>query len=282
MQNREESQTYKDYLQVLKECSPYDFCEYSDNSIDRRIQKIMQDYRLTLDELIYKTRTEEEFVELVVEAITVNTTELFRDPQVWKHLSEKVYVTLKNRPKINIWHAGCSSGQEVYSNLILLDIMGLVDKCEIYATDISRKSLEVANSGAYKYNFNFQKYLNNFQDAFPNLPKEKLLSYFDVDESKDRMSVKPSLLGKAKFIKHDLVKQPLPFYNKFDLIFCRNVLIYFNSGLQSRIIQKFHDTLFPGGAMVLGTHESISGFFKTKFAKNGPVYERTNTFHFKY
>src|SRR5690554_7012251 len=90
MQNSEKDHNYKEYLLILKECSPYDFSEYSDNSIDRRIKKIMCDQGLNMEELVLKTRTEPDFVEQVVEAITVNTTELFRDPDVWNHILKKV------------------------------------------------------------------------------------------------------------------------------------------------------------------------------------------------
>ncbi|TCO10943.1 CheR family methyltransferase [Natronoflexus pectinivorans] len=282
MQNSEGKMTYKEYLLVLKECSPYDFCEYSDNSIDRRIQKIMRDYHLTMDELIHKTRNDEAFVELVVEAITVNTTELFRDPPVWKFIRENVLPAFKNRPKINIWHAGCSTGQEVYSMMILLHEAGIFDKAEIYASDISKKALENAKKGAYKYSFNHNKYQENLNAAFADSVVPKITDFFEISKESDQLIIKPFLKTKTKFVRHDLVKQELPFYSKFDIIFCRNVLIYFNGGLQSRIVQCFHDNLFPGGVMVLGTHETLNGFFKTKFAKKGPVYSRTNTFHFKY
>lgn len=282
MQNSEEDITFKEYLQILKDSSPYDFSEYSDNSIYRRIHKVMRDYRLSLNELVAKTKSDQEFVEQIVEAITVNTTELFRDPSVWVYILQKLLPQFKNKPNINIWHAGCSSGQEVYSNLILLDHLGLLKQSTIYATDISQKVLDQAKKGVYKYRFNLN-YIENFNQVLGvNEPKVDFSKYFDINESEDRIVVKDFLRTLPKFMKHDLVQEKLPFYNKFDIIFCRNVLIYFNSGLQSRIIQRFHDNLFPGGSMVLGTHEAITGFFKTKFVKNGPVYLKSNVFHFKY
>lgn len=282
MQNSEKDHNYKEYLLILKECSPYDFSEYSDNSIDRRIKKIMRDQGLNMEELVLKTRTEPDFVEQVVEAITVNTTELFRDPDVWNHILKKVLPALKHQKKINIWHAGCSTGQEVYSLLILLDHLHILDRAEVYATDISKKALEQAKKGQYFYNFNAEKYRENFKASFEGETVPDFDSYFSADADKDLLKIRTDFSEKVQFIKHDLVKGDLPFYNKFDLIFCRNVLIYFQGSLQSKIVERFHENLFPGGTMVLGSHESLGGFFKTKFSKNGPVYHRTNSFHFKY
>lgn len=282
MQDKERESTYKEYLQVLKECSPYDFSEYSDNSIDRRIQKVMQDYNLDMGGLIHKTKTNPQFVEQVVEAITVNTTELFRDPEVWTYLRVKLLPGFKNRPKINIWHAGCSSGQEVYSLMVLLDHLNLLDRCEIFATDISKKALESAKTGQYRYSYNYGKYLENFKASFDEDKAPDFDKYFKADEANDTISVNSDFLKKVKFVKHDLVKGELPFFNRVDLLFCRNVLIYFNSNLQAKIVQRLHDRLFPGGSLILGSHETISGFLNTKFTKMGPVYTRSDAFHFKY
>ena len=281
MQNSEEDITFREYLQILKDSSPYDFSEYSDNSIFRRIHKVMRDYRLSLNELVAKTRSDLVFVEQIVEALTVNTTELFRDPATWIYLHDKLLPSLKTKPNINIWHAGCSSGQEVYSNLILLNQLGLLKQATVYASDISQRMIDQAKKGIYKYRFN-QNYIENFNQVVGRNQKVDFSMYFDIIESEDKMVVKDFLREIPRFVKHDLVQEKMPFFNKFDIIFCRNVLIYFNAGLQSRIIQRFHDNLFPGGTMILGTHEAITGFFKTKFVKNGPVYTKSNVFHFKY
>ncbi len=280
MQNNGDDITFKEYLQILKDCSPYDFSEYSDSSISRRIHKVMRDYRLSLEELIAKTKTDADFVEQIVEAITVNTTDLFRDPAVWVSILDKVLPSLKNKPNINIWHAGCSSGQEVYSNLILLHHLGMLDRCNVYATDISQKVIDQAVKGAYKYLYNVG-YIENFNQVLCRNEKIEFSKYFDVFDSEDKMVVKDFIKLKPRFIKHDLVQEKMPFFNKFDLIFCRNVLIYFNSELQSKIVKRLYESLFPGGSMVLGTHESITGFFKTKFVKTGNIYFKSNVFHFK-
>jgi len=275
--------TYKEYLQVLKEHSPYDFSEYSDNSIFRRIQKVMRDHKLTLEELGTRTQSDKFFVEEVVEAITVNTTELFRDPDVWRYLYEKQLPLYHNNNVINIWHAGCSTGQEVYSLMILLNELGMLDKARVFATDISQKALDSAKKAIYKHQID-KGCIENFSQVFRNTDGvEKLFSkYFDIDKKTDIISVKPFLKDNIKFVRHNLVENNLPFYNKMDIIFCRNVLIYFNSRLQNRIVQRFFDVMFSHGTLVLGAHEGLSGFFKTKFDRSGPVYKKSNVFHFRY
>lgn len=282
MQNKEGNQKYGEYLQVIKECSPYDFSQYSNNSIDRRIEKIMHDNDLNMDQLIYRTRTSEEFVEFVVEEITVNTTELFRDPLLWKYLHHEVWPSFKNKANINIWHAGCSTGQEVYSNMILLDDLGLLNQCNIYASDISRNAISKAKKGEYECSFNIEKYYDNFTQVFEEDKHHLFEKYFVVNEKEDLFKVNESFVKKIKFMTHDLVKQEFPVSIKFDIIFCRNVLIYFNERLQTEIVQRFHNRLLPEGLLVLGAHELLDGFFRTKFTRTNQVYRKNNSFHFKY
>ncbi|MBK3516264.1 CheR family methyltransferase [Carboxylicivirga marina] len=277
---------FKQYLQVLKDNTPYDFSDYSDNSIKRRLQKVIADNDLTLDDLLKKTQCDKGFVERLVEDITVNTTELFRDPELWPVFYEKLLPTLKGKKTFNIWHAGCSSGMEVYSNLIILNELGLLDKARIYATDISAGMVRSCKKGSYRYEFN-KNQIAEFEKVLKKTPINGISQidfskYFDIDEENDRINVKEFLRKKVDVRQHDLVQEKVPFYNKFDVIFCRNVLIYFNASLQSKIYQMFHNQLYPKGSMILGNHESLTGFYKTKFLKNGPLYTKTNAFHFKY
>lgn len=277
---------FKHYLQVLKDNTPYDFSNYSDNSIKRRLQKVISDNGLTIDDLLQKTQNDHEFVEQLVEDITVNTTELFRDPELWPPFYEKLLPTLRGKKTFNIWHAGCSSGMEVYSNMIILNELGLLDNAKIFATDISGKMVRQCKSGSYRHEFN-KGQLKAFEDVIKNssiggLTNIDFSKYFDFDKDNDKIIAKDFLRQKIDVRQHDLVQEKSPFYNKFDVIFCRNVLIYFNATLQSKIYQMFHSQLFPNGALILGNHESMTGFFKTKFKKNGPIYLKTNAFHLKY
>lgn len=278
--------SYNDFLVELKKYTPYNFLEYSHNSIERRLSKVLNDYAIDMDQLIDRIKIDQPFVEKLVEEITVNTTELFRDPEVWVYLYDKVYPTLKSKKVINIWHAGCSSGQEVYSNMILLKECGLLDKCKIFATDLNQNVLNTAKNGQYKYKFN-KKYIDNFAEVVKNLGEKKINpiqfeKYFKIDEEKDTMQIIEDFRMRPDFRRHDLVNVNIPFFHKFDMIFCRNVLIYFNSGLQDRIVKLYHEHMFDGGYLVLGAHENLSGFFKTKYTRELYVYKRSSMFHMKF
>lgn len=274
----------KSFLQELKNHSSYDLCEYSDSSIYRRVNKILQDHNLSLDQLIAKAKTDSLFVERIIQDITVNTTEFFRDPEVWRELYHKYYPTLQKKKHINIWHAGCSSGQEVYSNLILLNELNMFDKSNVIATDLNSSMLKVAKSGKYNikqnqiYSKNFNTVLNNKSNG-SNMLFE---NYFEEGDNNNTIEVKRFLKKQTNFHRHDLVKGEIKSKTKFDIIFCRNVLIYFNSKLQTKILQQFHNKLNNGGMLILGNHEGLNGFFKTKFIKDGPVFIKNNTFHFQF
>ncbi|HCY01233.1 MAG TPA: chemotaxis protein CheR, partial [Bacteroidales bacterium] len=149
------------FVNTLKNSSKYDFSEYSDKSLKRRLQKVLSDFNLDLAGLITSIKTNAEFTERIVKEITVNTTELFRDPQIWHVLRSRILPRFKNNKNINIWHAGCSTGQEVYSMMILLNEMGLLEKAKIFASDLNTDVLEAARKGEYKYRFNIG-YLDNF------------------------------------------------------------------------------------------------------------------------
>ena len=223
------------------------------------------------------------FLERLVNDITVNTTELFRNQEVWEYLYTKMLPKLKSKKNINIWHAGCSTGQEVYSDLILLNELDMLDKVTIVASDINNQVVKTAQAGEYPFRFN-EQYLELYKQLMSKIkPQAKPFEhYFDIDKQNDRMKVKDFLSGIPKFVKHDLVSEEIPFYQKFDVIFCRNVLIYFNPELQLKIVRKFFDKLFDDGVLILGSHEALHGFVKTHFVKNGMVYTKSNTFHLTY
>ncbi len=263
---------------ALRNASDYDFTDYSEKSIKRRIAKILMDNHQDFDAFIRKLKEDRSFVEFVVKEITVNTTELLRDPGMWQVLLHQILPKYKDQNTLNIWHAGCSTGQEVYSMMILLKEADLFDKARIYATDINSDVLEQAKSGVYKYRFNIG-YLDNFDkvmkenpfnyEKITDVPYEK---YFTIDKVKDTLTMHDFLLQKPVFRKHDLVKDSNIFHIKYDIIFCRNVMIYFNYKLQNYLFRFFYDNLYDEGHLVLGKQETVRGGFSYNFEKQSQVY----------
>ncbi len=267
-------------INTIRSISTYDFGDYSEKSLKRRFLKILLDYRITTAELLVRLKSQPKFVEEVVKKVTVNTTEMFRDPPIWYSLRTEVLPKLAQKPTIKIWHAGCSTGQEVYSMAIMLTEMGLIDKAELYATDLNTDAIDIAKKGVYKYKFNIN-YLDNFDKVIRIDPQNPLIirdipyqKYFEIDHLGDKIKINKPLLDKPIYAKHDLVKDSNIFNISFDLIMCRNVIIYFNYSLQNRIFNLFHNSLASDGFLMLGIHESILGPFSAKFEKRGYYYTK--------
>jgi chemotaxis protein methyltransferase CheR len=267
-------------ITAIKMSSTYDFSDYSDKSFKRRIEKLLVDNHMDLNQLALKISKDKDFLEKIVRDITVNTTELFRDPDMWVTLRYQILPKLKKNKSIFIWHAGCSSGQEIYSMLILLSELGMFDQAKVFATDINSEMLEAAKQGNYKYRFNLG-YLDNFDKVIKENPmnfEEKIdvpyEKYFEIDKVRDTIQMKQFLREKAVFRKHDLVKDGNIFYSKFDLILCRNVIIYFNNKLQNHVIELFSSSLYRDGHLILGAHESILGPVANNFDRTKGFYRK--------
>jgi len=273
-----DKQQIQNFTGTLKSISEYDFTEYSDKSLTRRLSKILHDQGLDMDQLISKITGNPEFLEKIVKEITVNTTEMFRDPQFWHSLRYDILPRFSERESLKIWHPGCSTGQEVYSMMILLNELGFLEKSEIYGSDLNDDVIEKARKGVYKYRFNVN-YLDNFDavikenprdpEAFYDVPYEK---YFHVDKTRDNINMKDFLLKKVSFKKMDLVRDPNPFGEVYDIICCRNVIIYFNYELQNKVFKLFLDNLIYAGCLILGVHETILGPYATWFDKKFQAY----------
>lgn len=263
------------FLESVKNISAYDFSNYSINSLKRRVAKLLSDNHMDIGELSSKISEDRQFLEKVVKSITVNTTELFRDPKIWIGLRDDIFPLFASKEKISIWHAGSSTGQEVYSMMILLSEMNMLHKTDIYVSDINTDVLETSKSGVYKYRFN-KDYLKNFDEVF-NPDEDKRVNvpysrYFNIDKIKDTLQMNPDLAKKPVYKKIDLVRDENIFNVKFDLIICRNVIIYFNYELQNKVLNLFYNNLNENGCLVLGLHETIIGSYANYFRKNFSVY----------
>lgn len=236
---------------LVKDKYDYDFTNYALSSFKRRVQRIIELERFAnLDALIRRLDTDPAYVENFVCEVTVNVTEMFRDPSFWRVLRDKIIPNiLLNQDKISIWHAGCSSGEEVYSMAILLKEMGLLDKSKIFASDLDKAILTRARSGKISIKNmevnekNYIRYQGNGQ----------LWDYFK--EENGSAVLDKSLLNTVQFREHDLVKGDS--FTRVDLVLCRNVMIYFNQNLQNRVLGMLHESLFKYGYLAIGSKESL-------------------------
>jgi chemotaxis protein methyltransferase CheR len=259
------------FIKFVKQESEYDFSAYSVKSFTRRINKLVSDQNKSIPEIIHYAENNPAYLERIVKSITVNTTELFRDPEIWVQIRENIIPKYRDENTINVWHPGVSSGQEAYSMMVLLDNVGLLDRTQIIGTDLNDDVLETARSGKYKYR-EIDEYIENYNNAFKGSDKPLMKHYFNVSKRKNLITVSPYLTKRIEFIKHDLTKLKNPQDHLYNIIVCRNLLIYFNHEMQNSIFRFFYDSLIPGGALIIGRHEGILSDIASKFDKHGTIY----------
>ncbi|MGE8429870.1 MAG: CheR family methyltransferase [Sphingobacterium sp.] len=228
----------------------YDFLQYSRASMKRRINRIMTNDRLaSFAELRFVLKDNPAFLQHFVEEITVNLTEMFRDPLFFRQLREEILPQLGTYPLIRVWIAGCSTGEEAYSMSILLKEANLYHKSLIYATDINPRVLDIARNGVYPLS-QIKSFSENYIESGgkQDFSKYYIANYewakFDAD-----------LKQKMILSTHNLVSDTS--FNSFQLILCRNVLIYFNKDLQERVFKLFDASLENLGYLALGSKETI-------------------------
>lgn len=237
-------------LQAIYDRYGYDFRNYARASIERRARMFAKNQGFNfISEIIPAILRDEVLFELLIKEFSITVTELFRDPLSYKALKEKVFPILKTYPFIKIWHAGCATGEEVYSMAILLKEEGLYEKATIYATDFNDEALEIARHGIYPID-NMKDYVSNYIMAGGS---EVLSSYYYAKH--DSIIFDKTLIKNVMFANHNLVIDGV--FGEMNLIMCKNVLIYFNKSLQDRVLNMFNESLIHGGFLCLGNKESI-------------------------
>ncbi len=228
----------------------FDFREYSGVHLKRRLSHRLSVSGLkSFTQILHRVIYDEEFFKLVLLDLSINVTEMYRDPAFYLTLREKVVPYLSTYPFIKVWHAGCSAGQEVYSDAILLEEEGLLGRTQIYATDFNERILKEAGEGIYPIE-NIKAYTENYQKAGG---KASFADYYSANY--DSAIIKPALREHILFSFHNLVTDGV--FGEMNMIFCRNVMIYFNKELQNRVLKLFHESLVPGGFLCLGSKESL-------------------------
>ncbi len=228
----------------------YDFRNYAKASIKRRILHRLTTERLTsISEMQHKVLYDESFFGKLLLDFSINVTEMFRDPPFYAAIRQHVVPKLRALPHLKIWHAGCSTGEEVYSMAILLKEEGLYDRTQIYATDMNEVVLKQAKEGIFAINY-LKQYTANYQKAGG---RESFSDYYSAHY--DHVVMDKSLKKRILFSDHNLATDGV--FGEMNLIMCRNVLIYFDRDLQNRVFNLFKESLCENGFLCLGSKESV-------------------------
>ena len=241
----------------------FDFRSYAYASIRRRLWKRIEAEGLsTISGLQDRVLHEPDMMERLLLDLSINVTAMFRDPGFYKIFRQHVVPTLRTYPFIRIWHAGCATGEEVYSMAILLEEEGLYERSRIYATDINEVVLQKAKSGIFPID-RMQEYTENYIAAGG---KRAFSDYYIAKY--DGALFSPTLTKNVVFSQHNLVTDRS--FSEFNVILCRNVLIYFDKTLQARVLTLFYDSLAMFGVLALGSKESL------RFSPYEECYEQIN------
>ena len=229
----------------------YDFRSYSRASVKRRILKVMDKTRIDrITDLIHAVLSDRDVFDTMLLTLSINVTEMFRDPTFFLAVRQTVIPYLKTRDLIRIWHAGCATGEEVYSMAILLHEAELQKRYRIYATDLNEVVLKSAQDGMYPVD-RIKEYTANYQKAGG---ERSFGDYYNARYNSAILA--KSLKDDIIFAKHNLTSDGV--FSEMDMIVCRNVLIYFNRELQNHVLDLFAKSLAPGGILCLGSKESVT------------------------
>lgn len=238
----------------------FDFRSYAYSSIRRRVWKrIHAEALTTVTQLQERVLHDPHAMERLLLDLSINVTAMFRDPGFYRCFRSEVVPILRTYPFIRVWHAGCSTGEEVYSMAILLEEEGLYERARIYATDINEVVLQQAKSGIFPLE-RMQEYTDNYIKAGGT---RAFSEYYTAKYGGALFS--PSLRQNVVFSQHNLVTDRS--FSEFNVILCRNVLIYFDRQLQAQVHGLFYDSLAMFGILCLGSKESL------KFSKYESCYE---------
>jgi chemotaxis protein methyltransferase CheR len=238
------------FLAAILKRYGYDFSRYARASLRRRLAHVLtRSGHESLSRLQHALLRDPDVFRKVLTGLTITTSDMFRDPSFFRALRERVLPILRTHPVLNIWHAGCSTGEEVYSLAIMLHEEGLYERCTIYGTDINPGALKQAREGIYSTD-RIRDITANYQKAGGVRP---FSDYYTADS--DALKIAPFLQANTVFFEHNLVTD-VEFIDAH-LILCRNVLIYFDRSLQNRAVDLLWRSLVHGGFLGLGDKETV-------------------------
>ena len=249
----------KDFLESINTKYDFDFRQYSLNSMVRTVLLGMERMRCDkIESLQAKVLGSTDCFYDLLQSLTIPVSEMFRDPSYYQSIREKVIPVLKTYPSLNVWVAGCGTGEEVYSLAILLLEENLLERATIYATDINPKNLETARQGIYSL-----KLIPHYAENYLKSGGQKKLSDY-YTQNVNSISIHSKLKDNITFADHSLATDAV--FSETQFISCRNVLIYFNRELQNKVFKLFYESLCRKGFLGLGSKETIQfSQWTTKF-----------------
>lgn len=237
-------------LEGVQQAWGYDFRDYAEASIRRRLMHWLAESGFdSFSAAQAQLLRDRSLFESLLRGITVNVTEMFRDPAFFKAIREQVVPFLKTYPFVKIWHAGCATGEEAYSMAILLNEEGMAGRYRMYATDINENVLQKAAEGVIPIT-DMQRYTRGYQKSGG---KASFADYYTARY--DRAMLSPALKKDIVFAPHNLAVDAE--FGEMNMILCRNVMIYFKPSLKERCLRLFDSSLLGGGFLCLGSKESL-------------------------
>ncbi len=244
-----ELEALEEVISIIKTGGNFDFGGYARQSLRRRILHFVSQQNLTLPEFVEKLKLGQVNIGHLVQSVTVNYTEMFRDPDFFKFLRKDLFVYLNSFPFIRVWSAGCASGEETFSLLIILRELDLESKSFTYATDVSMKVIKQARDGMLPLS-KLKTYSENYMLSEGT---SSLSDYYEV--MYEQAYIRNEIRKKALFAIHNLNGDGV--FNEFNLILCRNVMIYFTNEQRVLVLKKLYDSLMIFGFLCLGKRESL-------------------------
>jgi chemotaxis protein methyltransferase CheR len=236
----------------------YDFRDYAPPSIRRRLEGVLVRSGMAhMGELQHRLLTDPPFFASLIDELTVQVSEMFRDPKFYRSFREKVVPILRTYPQLKIWHAGCATGEEAYATAILLSEENLYERTQIYATDMSLRAVKQAGEGVYSEE-QAALFAENYRQSGG---RRRFEDYYS--SAYGGIAVREGLRKNMVFFQHDLVSDYA--LGEMQVIFCRNVLIYFGEKLRERVLAVFAKGLCRGGFLCLGNSESLGVAGATNF-----------------
>jgi chemotaxis protein methyltransferase CheR len=255
-------------LEAIRARYGYDLRGYSRGSMQRRVQAALSKSGLPhLGELQHRLLADAELFGQVLEDLTVRASEMFRDPRFFLAFRQTVVPVLRTYPQVRVWHSGCATGEEVYAAAIVLLEEGLLERTQIYGTDLSAQALAGAKQGVYRAE-QLPAYATSYLEAGGKATLDRYYTY-----AYDRFAVAQALRAATVFFQHDLVTDHV--FGEMHVVFCRNVLLYFGPELRARVVAKLAQSLCAGGFLCLGSSERMapaSGF--TEVDREHRIYRR--------